>query len=138
MKIHRSSDNKMIFRLSPGDDLKESLQAFANEQHIDAAYVAACVGSLNKASFRLADRDNTTVLDGPFEIVSLTGTISQNGSHLHIAISDSDEKTMGGHLMEGSPIFTTAEIVIGVLNELIFERRNDSATGYKELFISRK
>ncbi len=138
MEIHHSSESVITCRLGPGGDLKGSLQAFANGNHIEAAYIATCVGSLKKASIRLANRANTTEFDGPFEIVSLTGTISLNGSHLHIAISDSAGKTIGGHLMEGSPIFTTAEIVVGIPDELIFERRNDPATGYKELFISRK
>ena len=124
--------------MRPGDDLKGSLQTFANNHHLDAAYVATCVGSLEKASIRLASRDNVTEFDRPFEIVSLTGTISQNGSHIHIAISDCNGKTIGGHLMEGSPILTTAEIVIGVLNELIFERTDDPETGYKELSLQRK
>jgi len=95
-------------------------------------------GQPEKGSFRLANRDFSTKFNGPFEIVSLTGTISQNGSHLHIAISDSDGKTIGLHLMEGSLVFTTAEIVVGVLNELIFVGTDDPATGYKKLSIRRK
>lgn len=138
MMVHHASTKSMVFRLHPGDDLKESLQAIVRDNHIDAAYVAACVGSLNQASLRLANRDATTNFEGPFEIVSLTGTISHNGSHLHLAVSDSNGKTIGGHLMDGNTVYTTAEIVIGILDELVFDRTDDPETGCKELSIRNK
>ncbi len=73
-----------------------------------------------------------------FEIVSLVGTLSTNGSHLHIALSDSLGNTIGGHLMEGNVIYTTAEIVIGEAEHLVFTRETDPQTTYKELKISLK
>jgi predicted DNA-binding protein with PD1-like motif len=58
-----------------------------------------------------------------------TGTVSVNGSHLHISISDSTGKTIGGHLMEGCKIYTTAEIVILTCNEFIFKRKMEQSPG---------
>ncbi len=55
----------------------------------------------------------TLRLYGKFEIVSLTGTLAESGSHLHAAISDNIGNIIGGHLKKGSIIYTTAEIVIG-------------------------
>lgn len=55
--------------------------------------------------------------------------------HLHISISDSTGKTIGGHLVEGCQIYTTAEIVIGEARGLIFSREKDAETGYQELRI---
>jgi uncharacterized protein len=75
---------------------------------------------------------------GHFEIVSLTGTVSVNGSHLHISISDSTGKTIGGHLMEGCTIYTTAEIVILSSNEFIFKREKDGTTPWEELRVEVK
>ena len=57
-----------------------------------------CVGSLRKAALRLADRDETTLYQGKFEIVSLVGTLSVDGPHLHIALADGARKMIGGHL----------------------------------------
>jgi predicted DNA-binding protein with PD1-like motif len=37
--------------------------------------------------------------------------------------------------MDGSLIFTTAEIVIGEATDLVFKRETDSITTYKELKI---
>lgn len=123
------------FRLHPGQDLLVELERFANEQAIDAACALACVGSLTTATLRFANQEQSTVLCGHFEIVSLTGTLSRFGSHLHISISDNHGKTTGAHLMPGSTIYTTAEIVLGIMPAYQFQRTMDPQTGYPELDI---
>lgn len=122
-------------RLKPGDDLRRSLEAFTAQHHLRAAYVATCAGSLKVAAIRFADQKDTTILTGPFEIVSLTGTLSPDGSHLHISVSDSTGRTFGGHLAEGSLVYTTAEVVIGELADARFTRELDPATTFKELVV---
>ncbi|HUR66139.1 MAG TPA: PPC domain-containing DNA-binding protein, partial [Chitinophagaceae bacterium] len=99
------------FRLKPGEDLKIGISQFIGEKGIKAGWVAACVGSLIKYSIRFANQQETSLGNGFFEIVHLTGTVSINGSHLHITISDNTGKTFGGHLMPGSIIYTTAELL---------------------------
>lgn len=122
-------------RLHPHQDLKESLDTFARLHHIEAACVLACVGSLRRAVLRYANQEQAAELDGKFEIVSLTGTLSRYGSHYHISLSDGEGRTLGAHLLEGCLIYTTAEIVIGVLPGVSFLREMDRATGYEELYI---
>lgn len=127
------------FRLKPGDDLFESIETFVREKNIEAGCVLSGVGSLTRAVLRLANRDFYSEYDGHFEIVSLTGTVSVHGTHLHVSISDGDGQTLGGHLVAGCVIYTTAEIVLGVFDELIYKRElleNDS--GYEELVVYRK
>jgi len=121
-------------RLHPGQDLKIELDSLAKQHDMEAACVITCVGSLTRAVLRYADLDLVT-LKGPFEIVSLTGTLSKHGSHYHIAISDSNGSTYGGHLKEGSKIHTTAEIVLGILPGSRFVRVADDETGCNELDI---
>ncbi|HEY8099859.1 MAG TPA: PPC domain-containing DNA-binding protein [Burkholderiaceae bacterium] len=128
----------VAFRLSPGADLKQSLSDYCVEHKIDAACVISCVGSLQCARIRFADRVGSTVLEEKLEIVSLVGTLSQYGCHLHIAVSDGQGRVSGGHLMPGSPVYTTAEVVLGIIPEVIFKREHDSQTGYKELKIEDK
>lgn len=53
--------------------------------------------------------------------------------HLHIAISEREGKTIGGHLDDGCIIYTTAEIVIGASDKFTFNRTFDQQTGYQEL-----
>ena len=128
MKIHS-------IRLSPGNDLKHSLDTFAADNKLDAAAIVTCVGSLTVASIRFAGKEQTDSLPGPLEITSLTGTFSTHGSHFHITVTDQNGKASGGHLKEGAIVRTTAEIVILEPEDVIFMRETDTQTGYKELKI---
>ena len=122
-------------RLKPNQDLKESLTHFITSNNIEAGFILTTVGSLKQATLRFANQNDSKVLHDKFEIVSLVGTLSTHGIHLHISISDKDGKTIGGHLEKGCLIYTTAEIVIGVSEDFIFVRTVDENTGYKELEI---
>ena len=73
---------------------------------------------------------------GPFEIVSLVGTVSGGESgHLHISLSDSEGKVIGGHVVGDLFIYTTAEVVLGECEGVRFEREDDKETGYNELVV---
>lgn len=122
-------------RLRPGQDLRQELEKFTRERGIRAGFVITTVGSLQKASLRLADKSSATGFEGKFEIVSLVGTLAQDGVHLHASISDNTGRTVGGHLVEGCVIYTTAEVIIGEAAGIEFRRETDKSTGYKELTI---
>jgi len=121
------------FRLLPGQDLQAGIQRYVDEHGIEAGFVATCVGSLTEWSLRFADREEGNRGAGHFEIVSLCGTVSKNGSHLHLAISDGDGRTIGGHLLAGNRVYTTAEIVIGESPAHVFTRAKDGSTPWAEL-----
>ena len=123
------------FRLKSGQDLFDSIQAFVMEKHIEAGCILSGVGSLTHAMLRLANREYSSEYEGHFEIVSITGTVSIHGSHLHISISDEDGKTLGGHFESGCKIYTTAEIVIAVFMDVIYKREFAEDSGYAELTI---
>jgi predicted DNA-binding protein with PD1-like motif len=54
---------------------------------------------------------------------------------LHLAVSDHTGKTLGGHLMDGCIVRTTAEIAILSIEDLSFKREKDDKTGYDELVV---
>ncbi|MFZ7115466.1 MAG: PPC domain-containing DNA-binding protein [Bacteroidota bacterium] len=126
------------FRLTPGTDLKHELEAFAAKEKLDAAFVITCVGSLTVAAIRFAGKSETSSVAGPLEITSLTGTFSIQGSHFHITVTDENGKATGGHLKEGSIVRTTAELVIGTHDEVVYTREKDPASGYMELKVVEK
>ncbi len=128
----------LIVRLGPGADLKRELEALAKREKLDAAAIGSCVGSLELTAIRFANQPGATVLDGPREMVSLVGTLNQEGSHLHLAVSDKDGVTIGGHLMEGSRVYTTAELVLLVFSDARFTRERDATYGYDELVVQPK
>lgn len=125
----------IALRLSPNADLRRSLMAVASDRALTAAYIATCVGSLSQATLRFAGQSNATVLSDRFEIISLVGTVSPAGVHLHIGLADETGRCFGGHVLDGCIIYTTAEIILGTLDNVRFERTVDPATGYRELEI---
>lgn len=72
----------LALRLKPGQDLRRQLESFVKEQRIKAGFLITTVGSLRQASIRLADQPGATDFTGKFEIVSLVGTLGQDGIHL--------------------------------------------------------
>jgi uncharacterized protein len=124
-----------VLRLKPNIDLKKSLKEFVHSHQIKAGIILTTVGSLKQAKIRFAACSKSTLLQEKFEIISLVGTLSIYGLHLHISVADRTGKTIGGHLDDGCLIYTTAEIAIGEIEESIFTRKIDEETGFKELFI---
>lgn len=125
----------LTLRLHPDQDLKTELDRVMDKRGIEAACILTCVGSLTVAVLRFANQERPQVLEGHFEIVSLTGVLSKHGSHYHIAIADEEGRSYGAHLMEGCKVYTTAEIVIGIIPNCSFLRTFDPQTGYPELEI---
>jgi predicted DNA-binding protein with PD1-like motif len=123
-------------RLRPGQDLRRELESFRAEHDLRAALVITCVGSLTHAALRMANRPETTVLEDDFEIVSLVGTLSPDGTHLHASVSDPRGAVRGGHVQVGCLVRTTAEIVLGELDHLEFTRPIDPETTWDELVVS--
>jgi uncharacterized protein len=130
-----STTKSYAFRLKPNEDLKQELQNFINKNDISAACILTCVGSLTQVNIRYANQEKYEILKGHFEIVSLVGVLSKNGSHIHISVSDSTDRTIGGHLGDDSHIYTTAEIVLGLMPDYDFVRETDPTFGYKELMV---
>ena len=123
------------FRLRRGDDLLEKLEEFARERRIPAAAVVSGVGCVSRARVRDASGVTVRTLDEPLEIVSLMGTLSEKRIHLHISLSREDLTTLGGHLMPGCIVNTTAEIAVLELPGVRFDTEFDPETGYDELVI---
>ncbi len=122
-----------IERLHPGDDLRRSLERIARKQDIGAAFILSAVGSLGPAVLRLAGRDMPTVIDGDSEVLALSGTVSRHGVHLHMMVSDADGRVTGGHLLAGSIVRTTMELVLGIAGGWDIRRELDPATGHEEM-----
>lgn len=123
------------FRLSPGQDLYNSIEMFVKTMDIGAGCVICGVGSLTHSTLRFANQDVYDERTGHFEIVSITGTVSIHGSHIHIAISDESGTTIGGHLVPGCKIYTTAEIVIAIFDDVVYKREFAEDSGYDELVV---
>lgn len=129
-------------RLKPGQEIKDFLLNFVKVKKLGAPFVLSCVGSVTQATLRLAnasiDTPNEIIeVKGRHEIVSLVGTLADEG-HLHASLSDKDGNVIGGHVMGNMKVFTTAEVVIGNCDTLLFTRETDDETGFDELVVRGK
>lgn len=124
-----------VFRLRRGSDLLKALQEYARTRRIAAGTVVSGVGCVTRARVRDASGVTVRELNEPLEIVSLMGTLSAARTHLHIALAREDLTVLGGHLMEGCIVNTTAEVVLLELDGVRFGAEWDGETGYDELAI---
>lgn len=127
-------------RLEPGDDLVSSLQRVANELSEHNCFVISAVGSLSKVTLRMANASaqgtgTIRTWNENTEILSMVGTFAQHDKHLHICLSDESGSTFGGHLISGT-VLTTLELVLGTIEGILFRRKFDQRTGYRELVVS--
>jgi len=127
----------MPFRFGPGADLRRVLEDTLAATVAKAAFVVGGVGSLSDASLRLAGKGVASKLDGPLEIVTLAGSLSPDGAHLHACVSDGQGRVFGGHVAYGCVVRTTAEVLLALLPEWTFAREHDSCTGFPELVVRR-
>ena len=129
MKIH-------AFRLTKGMDLKKSIEDYVVEKKIKSCVILSGVGCLYKVALRTADGVTVKTIDKDYEIVSITGTLSMDGCHLHISLSDEELNVIGGHLKNDCLVNVTAEIVLAEFEKFEFGREFDGNTGYEELTIN--
>lgn len=126
------------FRLTRGSDLKKEIIAYCKKEDIDAGVIISAVGSIKHLHIRLAEAKDYLDRDDNYEIVSITGTVSKDDTHIHISVADNTGATFGGHLKDGTIVDTTCEVVIYELKDFIFSREPDIDTGYDELVVKRK
>jgi len=121
-------------RLPPGADLRGVLEQATRDRGM-AAFVLCGIGSLGDARLRLADATQPSVIEGPCEIVSLSGSLTADGAHLHMAVADAQGRVRGGHVVPGNLVRTTAELLLAWLPGWDLGRELDPQTGYAELVL---
>ena len=123
----------VCLRLRRGDDLLLSLEELARREGLRAAVILSGVGCVTQARVRDASGVTVRHITEPCEIVSLNGTVSAARCHVHIALSREDMTTLGGHLMAGTYINTTCELVLLEQGGVVYGVEQDAATGYDEI-----
>jgi predicted DNA-binding protein with PD1-like motif len=100
-----------------------------------SAFVICGIGSLSDAKLRLAGAESETLVQGDVEILSISGTITPDGAHLHMAVANATGQVIGGHVCYGNTVRTTAEVLLAELQEWRLAREHDPGTGFKELMV---
>jgi len=128
---------QITVRLKSGQYFREGIEAVVAEHGIQAGVILSAVGGVRNAFLRMPKQGSgehmIRNIEGPLEIVSCTGTLSPDGCHIHVSVSNAEGHCYGGHLKEGCPVFFTIELVIGVLEDVLYKRVFDGETGFDEL-----
>lgn len=122
-------------RLPPGADLRRALEELARVD--GAAFVVAGIGSLMDLRLRFAGEPAATLLDGPWELLTLSGSLTASGAHLHATVASASGAVLGGHVAHGNVVRTTAEVLLAPLPGWLLGRALDARTGYTELVVRR-
>jgi len=122
-------------RLNPGDDLREAVEQALRAAGASAGYLLQGIGSLSVAQIRYAGLAQPTELLGDLEILTVAGSVSPDGAHLHMMLSDARGRVFGGHVGRGCIVRTTAELLLALLPAHAFTREHDALTGFAELAI---
>ena len=129
-------------RLFEGEDLAEAIKRRLKEWNIKAG-IFFVIGTLKRVALGYyKDRQYKIIrLNGPLEIASCMGNVAldEKGEviiHAHIVVSDAEGEAFGGHLMEGSPIDATAELMLIEAAEIELRRFLDEKTNLKLLKLS--
>lgn len=110
--------SRWLLRLDDGQDLFETISAFALREDLRAAAVAFGIGMFRRATVGYWDGQQyrRRELTGPHEVVGLHGTIAladgRPSIHLHAALAGPDHTLVGGHLMQAT---------VGTLQEILIE-----------------
>ncbi|MCX5957650.1 MAG: DUF296 domain-containing protein [Cyanobacteria bacterium] len=100
--------------LGAGSDIRRSLERLAVEFNA-SGFVLGVVGNLSQAAFQCPGQAGPTILEGDLEIITLQGTISPQGVHLHLSFSDGACQVWGGHLEPGTLVQKGADLLVGLL-----------------------
>lgn len=133
-----ASMQTLPLRLNPGQDLRSALESVLAEHSVSAAFVLQGIGSLSVAQLRFAGAQQATEFRGDLEILTLAGSLSPDGVHLHMAVADAEGRVLGGHVAAGCIVRTTAEVLLALLPGYGFAREPDVVSGFNELVIRRQ
>ena len=127
----------VVIRLAPGTDLLGGIQEACEKYQIHSGVVISAIGSLQNVRFcdveALPEKKcgygygKILQLDETIELTGAGGVICSDAEnninlHIHISMSDKNGKAYGGHLVEGTKVLMTADIVLGEIEGMYMLR----------------
>lgn len=130
----------VVLRLKPGTDLIKGIQSACERYDIHNGVIISGIGSLGRVRFcdveALPEKKcgygygRTLELNETIELTGASGVICSDADnsinlHIHLSMSDKNGKAYGGHLVEGTTVLMTADIVIGEIEGIAMRREYD-------------
>ncbi|MEZ5399088.1 MAG: DNA-binding protein [Bryobacteraceae bacterium] len=124
----------VVLRFKYQTDLLGGLEKMMAEQKIKNAVFLSGIGSVrnyhvHSVSNREFPSKNMFVKDPatPADIISINGYVIGGRIHAHMTLTDGD-KSWGGHIEPGNPVFTFAIVTLGVLPDDVDLSKVDDKT----------
>lgn len=127
-----------MLRLETGEELLETLAAFARRHLVQAAAVPMGIGQLTNTTlgFWNGKSYDEKRLDEAVELVALSGSIGETDGapsvHLHAALGLPDHSTVSGHVIRGT-VGLLAEVMVEAFPSSKFARPMDERLGLRTL-----
>ena len=130
----------LAVRLKPGTDVLLGLEEACKANGINNGVILSAIGSLRDPHFcdvvELPTKagygyGETLHLTGPIELTSAAGIICHDDEgntnlHVHVGLSDRHGNAHGGHLVEGTKVLLTVDVIIGEISGVIMGRKFDN------------
>ena len=126
-------------RLKPGTDVLLGLQEACERNGINNGVILSAIGSLQDPHFcnpvELPTKagygyGETLHLTGPIELTSASGIICHDDEgntnlHVHMTLTDRHGNAHGGHLVEGTKVLLTVDVILAEIEGLVMGRKFD-------------
>ena len=127
-------------RLKPGTDVLLGLQEACKRNGINNGVILSAIGSLQDPHFcnpvELPTKagygyGETLHLTGPIELTSASGIICHDDQgntnlHVHMTVTDRHGNAHGGHLVEGTKVLLTVDVILAEIEGLVMGRKFDT------------
>ena len=134
MMVTGKAGKTVFSRLLEGEDVFESIKNRAEVGGIRAGFFIL-IGTVKHATFGFYKdgKYETIRLEGPLEVASCMGNVAvdEKGEtviHAHIVVSNEKGEAFGGHLMKGSEVGATAELIMVEAVGVKVQRVHDEKT----------
>ena len=134
----------VAIRLRPGTDVLLGLTEACRRYGINNGVILSAIGSLDGVQFcNPVELPETKAgygygevlhLTGPIELTGATGIICHDDEgntnlHVHVSLSDRHGNAHGGHLVEGTKVLLTTDVVIGEIEGIVMGRKFNEELG---------
>ena len=129
----------VALRLKPGTDVLLGLEEACKRSGINNGVILSAIGSLDSPHFCDVVEVPTKAgygygevlhLTGPIELTNASGIICHDDEgntnlHVHMSLSDRYGNAHGGHLVEGTKVLLTVDVIIAEIEGLVMGRKFD-------------
>ncbi|MCF2615753.1 DNA-binding protein [Oscillibacter valericigenes] len=129
----------VALRLKPGTDVLLGLEEACKRSGINNGVILSAIGSLDSPHFCDVVELPTKAgygygevlhLTGPIELTNASGIICHDDEgntnlHVHMTLTDRHGNAHGGHLVEGTKVLLTVDVIIAEIEGVVMGRKFD-------------